>query len=142
MLNCWSRANTKSPPPPEVVLREGFLGQGLGWGVAIGSLWPFSKNGVKTTWNCSLRAGRSVSCLRNCSLLADFRARFVSAFASYLASLLIFWGFWARNLFIVQLFRPFWLWISTQLKLVFRLEILPSGTCFILTPIIKMTVTL
>ena len=59
------------------------------------------KSGVKTVWNCTLRTGSSVSCLPNCTLLAGFRVLLVSAFASYLAWILIFLGIWCPKFLIV-----------------------------------------
>ena len=45
------------------------------------------------------RAGSSVSCQPNCTLLAGFRVLLVSAFASYLACILITWGIWCPKYF-------------------------------------------
>ena len=40
---------------------------------ATSDLLCLPKSGVKTVWNCTLRAGRAVSCLGNCTLLVGFR---------------------------------------------------------------------
>ena len=62
-----------NPPPPEVVFARGSLGAGFGGQGGNNKRLAVSGDLHKSgAGNCTLRAGSSVSCLPNCTLLAGF----------------------------------------------------------------------
>ena len=97
--------------------------------MVIINLWP----GIVVIVEQSGTALCELVCLPNCTLLAGFRVLLVSAFASYLAWLLIFFGIWGPNILIVTGFIIVTRNVNslgklaTQLKLLLRPESLARG---------------